>query len=459
MTSTRWSNRTVSGTATHRYKFLIRRSGYSDNIVSRTYTINGPAPYTSITGTRTVASSIFVSAIANGSSIYFSSTTNGAEPGTPVITTSTRWSNRTVLGTATHRYKFLIRRSGYSDNIVSRTYTINGPAPYTSITGTSTAASSIPVSVSATGSSIYFSATTNGSEPGTPSTSSPWINRTITSVGNHRYKFLIRRSGYADNIVSRTYTINGLAPYTSITGTSSAASSMTISASASGSSIYFSSTTNGSEPGTPSTSSSWSNRTISSVGTHRYKFLIRRTGFVDNIVNRTYTINGLAPYTNISGTSSAASSMTISASASGSSIYFSSTTNSSEPGTPSMSSPWSNRTISSVGTHRYKFLIRRTGYVDNIVNRTYTINGRLTTPSINITSGSRGHYEITITSGVSGSTIWYSAPGFGKRVYTGKFNVTCNGDCGSSNDVGRVEAYITKTNWVTSSESSLNLNL
>ncbi|MGL1900652.1 MAG: hypothetical protein OCC49_00860, partial [Fibrobacterales bacterium] len=62
---------------------------------------------------------------------------------------------------------------------------INGSAPYSSITGSSSAASSLPVAVSASGSSVYFSFTTNGSEPGTPSTSSVWSDRTISGTGTH----------------------------------------------------------------------------------------------------------------------------------------------------------------------------------------------------------------------------------------------------------------------------------
>ncbi len=385
-TSSPWSDRTLSGAGTHKYTFLITRSGYVEQIVSRTYTINGLAPYSSITTDRSASSSIPVSVSASGSSVYFSSTTNGTEPGRP--STTSPWSNRTLSGAGTHKYTFLITRSGYVEQIVSRTYTINGLAPYSSITTDRSGPSSIPVSVSASGSTVYFSSTTNGTEPGRPSTSSPWSDRTVSGPGTHKYTFLITRSGYVEQIVSRTYTINGLAPYSSITTDRSAPSSIPVSVSASGSTVYFSSTTNGTEPGRPSTSSPWSDRTVSGPGTHRYTFLITRSGYVEQVVSRTYTINGLAPYSSITTNRSAASSIPVSVSASGSSVYFSSTTNGTEPGRPSTTSPWSNRTLSGAGTHKYTFLITRSGYVEQIVSRTYTINGPAPTPVVsNVTTG------------------------------------------------------------------------
>ncbi|MGL1900651.1 MAG: chitobiase/beta-hexosaminidase C-terminal domain-containing protein, partial [Fibrobacterales bacterium] len=341
-----WVDRSVTITGT--YNFRIYRNLYlPSDVVTETYTINGQLEAPSVSLSNGIYNSIQTITVSepNGSEVFY--TINGTEP---TKSSTSIAGTITVDGSATYQFK-AFKDNWVSSQLTIRTYAMEIEEP--SVVPDANHATEIVVSAQKSVGTIYYTSGVTSTIPEPTSSIGTLYSGEIRVQSSVYYKFKEFRNDWRSSPTAlRHYVINGTTSFASLSNDAEHASSISVTASGTGT-IYYSTTTNGSEPPTPIISSSWvwSNRTITRVGTTRYKYLLRRSGYVDNIQSRTFTINGPAPYSNISVGGSAESSIVVTAAAPGSIIYFSSTTNGSEPGTPSTSSVWSNRTISGTGTH------------------------------------------------------------------------------------------------------------
>ncbi len=252
---------------------------------------------------------------------------------------------------------------------------------------------------------MYY--TTNGS---TPTTSSTPYSGPISVSQNTTINAISAGYGYLTSAVSSgAYLIQGPTPtFSPGSGTYYTAENVTISDTASGATIYY--TTNGSSPTTSSTSCS-NPCTIAVPSTTTLKAIASGGGYAaSNVGVATYTISANTPtFSPGSGTYyTTPQSVTISDTTSGVTIYY--TTNGSMPNTSSTSC--SNPcTISISTTSTVKAIAAGTGISQSGVGvATYTISAN--TPTFSPGSGTFSTTQsVTISDTTSGVTIYYTTNG------------------------------------------------
>jgi regulation of enolase protein 1 (concanavalin A-like superfamily) len=281
---------TVSSTTT--LKAIAYESGMSDSAVSSaTYTISLPQvatpTFNPAGGSFTAAQSVTISTTTSGASIRY--TTDGS---TPSETAGTLYSGPVAISSTT-TLKAIAYESGMSDSVVSSaTYTINLPqvaAPtFNPAGGSYSAAQSVTISTTTSGASIRY--TTDGSTPS--ETAGTLYSGPVTIGSATTLKAIAYESGMSDSSVSSaTYTISlpqvAAPTFSPAGGSYSAVQSVTISTTASGASIRY--TTDGSTPSETAGTLYSGPVTVSSTTT--LKAIAYESGMVDSPVgSATYTI-------------------------------------------------------------------------------------------------------------------------------------------------------------------------
>jgi len=322
----------VASTAT--IEAIATASGYATSAVSSAvYTISLPAAtptFTPLAGTYTSAQSVTLSDATPGATIYY--TTDGSIP-----TTSSRVYAAAIPVAVTTTINAIATASGYSTSAQnSAVYAISLPAApptFTPAAGTYTSAQSVALADSTPGATIYY--TTDGS---TPTTSSRVYSAAIPVAVTTTINAIATASGYSNSSVSTAvYTISLAASgptFTPPPGIYTSAQSVTLADSTAGATIYY--TTDGSTPTTSSAVYS-SPITVTNAKT-TIQAIATASGYTTSTVTAgMYDIQLPAVATPAispaGGTFTTAQTVTLSDTAPGATIYY--TTNGSTPTTSS----------------------------------------------------------------------------------------------------------------------------
>ena len=333
-TSSKIYSAPISVATTTTINAIATASGYSTSAESTaSYTINLPAAaptFTPTGGAYTSAQSVTLADITAGATIYY--TTDGSTP-----TASSRVYSAPISIATTTTINAIATATGYSTSAISSAvYTISLPtaAPmFTPAGGTYTSTQSVTLADSTSGATIYY--TTDGS---TPTTSSKVYSAPISVAATTTINAIAVATGYsASTLSSAVYTIDLLpaaAPaFTPVPGIYTSGQSVTIADITSGATIYY--TTDGS---TPTTSSKVYSAPISVAARTTVNAIATASGYSTSAESTAvYDIQIPAPPTPAispaGGTFTAAQIVTLSDSATGATIYY--TTNGSTPTTSS----------------------------------------------------------------------------------------------------------------------------
>jgi uncharacterized repeat protein (TIGR03803 family) len=402
-------------------------SGYSSSTVATAiYTITPPAAipaFSPAAGTYTSVQSVTISDATAGATIYY--TINGTTP----TTSSAKYTGAISVGT-TEAIEAIAIATGYSSSAVaSAAYTINLPAAATPVfsplAGTYTSVQSVAITDSTAGAAIYY--TTDGS---TPSASSTKYTAAISVGATETIKAIAIATGFSNSTVaSAAYTINlpiaATPAFSPVAGTYTSVHSVTITDTTAGAAIYY--TTDGT---TPSAASAKYTSSISVGVTETIKAIAIATGFSNSAVaSATYIINipvAATPiFTPAAGTYTAAQSVTIADSTTGTTIYYTM-----DGSTPSASSTKYTAAISVGATETIKAIAIAAGYTNSAVaSAAYTINIPVSaTPIFSPAAGTYSSAQtVTVTDATAGATIYYttdgSTPSASSTMYTTAISV------------------------------------
>ena len=412
----------VNVAASETLQAIAVATGFTNSAVgSAAYTINLPAAATPtflpVAGTYTGTQSVTISDATANSTIYY--TTNGITP----TTASTQYSGA-ISVTSTETLQAIAVASGYGNSASgSAAYTINQPAaaaPVLSLpAGAYTSAQTVSISDATAGAAIYY--TTNGS---TPTTSSAVYSGPIAVSASETLQAIATATGYANSpVASAAYTINlpvAAAPtFSPVAGTYTGAQTVTIADATSGATIHY--TTNGN---TPTTSSAIYTSSITVGSTETLQALAVETGYTNSTVaSAAYTINlpvaATPTFSPAAGTYTSAQSVTISDTAAGAIIYY--TTNGTAPTT---SSPVYSAPLSVSTSETLQAIAVAPGFATSAVGSSaYVIQTAATTISLGsgFSSSSKVVYNgyaklngtsAELTNGGSGEagSFWYKTP-------------------------------------------------
>ena len=332
-TSSKVYSAPISVATTTTINAIATATGYSTSAISSAvYTISLPAAaptFTPAGGSYTSTQSVTLADSTSGATIYY--TTDGSTP-----TTSSKVYSAPISVAATTTINAVAVATGYPISAVgSAVYTISllTAAPtFAPAAGTYTSTQSVTLSDSNTGATIYY--TTDDS---TPTTSSKVYSTPISVATTTPINAIAVTIGYpASTVSSAVYTINlpAAAPtFTPTPGIYTSGQSVTIADVTSGATIYY--TTDGS---TPTTSSKVYSTPISVAARTTVNAIATASGYsMSADSTAAYDIQIPAPPTPTilpaGGTFPAAQTVTLSDSATGATIYY--TTNGSTPTTSS----------------------------------------------------------------------------------------------------------------------------
>jgi len=238
-------------------------------------------------GTYTTTQTVSISDATSGATIYY--TTDGSSP-----TNSSTAYTAPISVSKTTTISAMATATGYSNSVVGvANYTLQVPTPtFSPAAGTYSTAQSVTISDTLSGVSIYY--TTNGS---TPTTSSTLYSTPISVSSTTTINAIAVFTGWSNSSVgSATYTLQNqnqlpTPTFAPGTGTYSSAQTVTISDTASGASIYY--TTNGT---TPTASSTLYTGPISVATTTTVRAIAALAGSSNSLEgSATYTIQSVAP--------------------------------------------------------------------------------------------------------------------------------------------------------------------
>jgi hypothetical protein len=293
--------------------------------------------------------------------------------------------------------------------------------------GTYTTTQQVTIGDTTPGTTIYY--TTNGTTPTTSSTvfgSSP-----ITVSANETLEAIAVETGYTTSpATTAAYIIAPVLPtptFSPAAGTYATTQSVTISESATGTTVYY--TTNGT---TPTTSSSvYSGGTISVSTTETLNAIAVKAGFTNSVTGTVlYTIAPALPAPTFSptpGTFTAAQSVTMSEATSGALIYYTT-----DGTTPTASSAKYGGAIWVAANETFKAIAIKSGNTNSaVVTGAYTIAPVLGTPTFSPTAGTYSGAQMVSFSDVnSGCTFYYTTngttPTTSSTKYTGAITVSAN---------------------------------
>ena len=235
-------------------------------------------------GTYSGPQSVTISDTTSGATIYY--TTNGT---TPTTSSTVYTSGNPVAVSSSETLQAIAVASGAANSAVATaSYTIGTAAPTFSLPSGTYTNSSISISDSTSGATIYY--TSNGKTPTTASTQYTGTPIALNSSGTFTYEAIAVANGSTSAVTTVVYTIH---PYVArptfspAPGTYTTTQSVSLSNVSTGAKIYY--TTDGS---TPTTSSNLYSGPISVASTETINAIATLPGFTNSpMVSGTYTIS------------------------------------------------------------------------------------------------------------------------------------------------------------------------
>ena len=403
----------------------VAPDGTASSPVSASYVITLPAAVAPVIspsgGTFTAVQAVTLSDITTGATIYY--TTDGTTPSTasavyggPITVSANETINAVAISAATTL-----------SPVATASFVINFPAATPIISpagGTFTSIQTATISDATAGATIYY--TLDGS---TPTVSSAVYNGSITISKSETIQAVALAPGSSISVVaSATFTLNLTAATPVISpagGTYTSIQTATITDATSSSTIYY--TLDGSAPTVASTPYSGP---ITVSKSETINAIAVATGYANSAVATAAYILNLPPaplpvFSPAAGTYTSIQNVTISDSASGATIYY--TTDGS---TPTTSSPQYATPINVAATQTIKAIATATdSSTSAIASATYTINlPAAATPAISPNGGTfTSTQTVTITDSTPAATIYYtlngSTPTTSSAQYTAPISV------------------------------------
>jgi CSLREA domain-containing protein len=416
---------TVSSTET--INAIAVASGFSNSaIATAAYAINLPGTTFAATptfsvpdGVYTSAQSVTISDSTTGATIYY--TTDGSTP-----TTNSNLADGPITVSSTETIQAIAVASGFTNSaIAAAAYAINLPGnpvaatpAFSVATGTYTAAQTVSLSDTTSGSSIYY--TTDGS---TPTIASAKYSSAIAVSATEVVQAIAVAAGYNNSsVAAAAYAINlpstpvAATPIFSVPdGVYTSAQTVSISDSTGGAAVYY--TTDGS---TPTTSSAKYAGAITVSSTETIQAIAVATGYSNSaIASAAYAINlpgnpvAATPTFSVgAGTYTSARTLTLADTTTGSAIYY--TTNGT---TPTTASTQYSGPITVSSTEVVQAIAVASGYNSSAVAAAaYIINlpgtAAAATPTFSVASGSYTTVQsVKISDSTAGATIYYTTDG------------------------------------------------
>ena len=372
-------------------------AGYSNSAVgSAAYSIGVATPvFSPAAGSYTGTQSVTISDSTGGATIYY--TTNGTTP-----TTNSTLYTGAISVSAAETLEAIGAEAGYANSAVaSAAYAITAVTPtFSPAAGTYTTIQTVSIGTTTPSAIIYY--TTDGTAP---TTGSSVYSSALTVSANETLSAIAAATGDTTSAVgSAAYTINlptaATPAFSPVAGSYASAQSVSISDTAPGATIYY--TTNGATPTTNSPTYSGAiavsaNETIEAIAV-AYNYLNSATG------SAAYTIAAATPtFSPAAGSYGSVQSVSISDVTPGAVIYY--TVNGSAPTT---NSPVYSAAIAVSGSETLNAIAAAAGYgVSATGTAAYT-----TPPYAPVFSLAAGTYlssqTLTISDATAGATVYYT---------------------------------------------------
>ncbi|MGO9640551.1 MAG: chitobiase/beta-hexosaminidase C-terminal domain-containing protein [Candidatus Acidiferrales bacterium] len=290
------------------------------------------------------------------------------------------------------------------------------PAP-----GTYSSTQSVSISDATAGAAIYY--TTDGTTP-TPS-SAPYTGPISVPQTTTINAMATSASLPNSAVVSATYTLRTATPrFSPAGGTYSSAQSVSISDSAAGAAIYY--TTDGT---TPTASSTPYTGPISVTQTTTIKAVATSASLpISAVASATYALQTATPkFSPAGGTYSSAQSVSISDATAGAAIYYTT-----DGTTPTTSSTLYTGPVSVTQTTTIKAIATSASLANSpVASATFTLTLQVATPSFTPAGGTYNNSQsVTLADASSGATIYYTTDGTtpttSSTLYSGPISVTQN---------------------------------
>jgi hypothetical protein len=384
----------------------VATGGTNSAVASAAYTITSlptvaTPTFSPAAGTYNSAQSVGISDATAGATIYY--TTNGTTP----TTSSTQYTGPITVSSTETLQAIAVAPGDTNSAVASAAYTINLTLPSVSTPtfspagGTYSSAQPVTISDPTSDATIYY--TTNGA---TPTPSSTEYTGPITVSSTETLQAIAVATGDANSaLAAAAYTITpslssvATPTFSPAAGAYTSAQSVSISDATGGATIYY--TTNGT---TPTTFSTQYAGPITVSSTETLQAIAIATGDTNSAVaSAAYTISSSLPsvstptFSPAAGTYTSAQSVSISDTASGATIYY--TTNGT---TPTTSSTQYAGPITVSSTETLQAIAVATGD-SAVASAAYTISSQpnfvlgTSSPSLTVNSGGQGTLTVTVT--------------------------------------------------------------
>jgi hypothetical protein len=369
---------------------------------------------------------------ANATIFY---TLDGTQPQTSVTGTTKKYTGPINILAAT-TIKAIATASGFNpSNVASAAYTIStvplaATPSFNPPAGAVVSGTTVAISTTTPNATIYY--TTDGTAPGTSSTQ---YTAPIAITAAVTIKAIAKASGFANSAVaSADYTlmptpIAATPTFSPEAGAVAAGSTVTLSTTTAGATIYY--TTDGTDPGPSSPSSSTYNAPIPITAAVTIKAVTIASGFENSpVASAAYTLaavpTAVTPTFNpAAGAVLAGTMVTISTTTAGATIRY--TTDGTDPGP---SSPQYTAPIAITAAVTIKAIATASGVADSAVgSAAYTILAPAATPTFDPAAGAvPSGTMVIISTTTAGATIRYTTdgtdPGPSSTQYTAPIAIT-----------------------------------